>query len=158
MFTLTQSRTLYTTASGCRAGGAGSKPSGTRTQRLATGCQGRLQVRIGAAWQEGTGEDFRRTNGELHGRCRLASGLEADPGLVGQPGNPLGRQHDRELTKHAGQAPGHHHPYPVHDNLAPGDLDAMDGNDGHHGHPASGRTRAAWSASQDAAPKAGARE
>ena len=83
--------------------------------------------------------------------------MEADPGLVGQPGNPLGPQHDREPTKHAGQAPGRHHPDPVRDDLAPGDLDAMDGHDGHHGHAGVGRTWAAWSASQDAAPKVGAR-
>jgi hypothetical protein len=60
--------------------------------------------------------------------------VEADPGLVGQSGDPLGPQHQREGTKHAGQAPGCHDRYPVGHHLAPGDLGAVDGHDRHHGH------------------------
>ena len=60
--------------------------------------------------------------------------MEADPGLVGQPGDPLRPQHDRELTKQAGQTPGRHHRYPVHDDLAPWNLGVVDGDDGHHDH------------------------
>jgi hypothetical protein len=45
--------------------------------------------------------------------------VEADPGLVGQDGDPLGPQHRRELAEHAWQAPGRHHRHTLDDNLAP---------------------------------------
>ena len=41
--------------------------------------------------------------------CRLSSGSpEADPGLVGQGGDPFGPQHPREDAKHVWQTPGRH--------------------------------------------------
>jgi hypothetical protein len=74
-------------------------PPRARAHRPARGCHGHLQVRIRRQGRKG--EDFRRIRGPRR-RYRLAGGVEADPGLVGQPGDPLGSQHDRELTKHAG--------------------------------------------------------
>jgi hypothetical protein len=79
--------------------------------------------------------------------------VEADPGLVGQVGDPLEPQHRWELAKHAWQAPGRHDRHSVGDHLAPGDLGAMDGHDRYHATPGSGRTWAAWSASNDTACK-----
>jgi hypothetical protein len=64
--------------------------------------------------------------------------VEADPGLVGEDGDPLGPQHRWELAQHAWQAPGRHHRHPV-DDPAPGDLSAVDGHDRHHGHPRVGQ-------------------
>ena len=58
--------------------------------------------------------------------------MEAHPGLVGQGGDSLGPQHRRELAKHARQTPGRHDRYTVHEDLAPGDLGAVDGHDRHH--------------------------
>jgi hypothetical protein len=60
--------------------------------------------------------------------------MEADSGLVGHGGDPLGPQHRRELTQHAWQPPGRHDRHPVHHDLAPGDLGAMDSHDRHHRH------------------------
>jgi hypothetical protein len=60
--------------------------------------------------------------------------VEADPGLVGQPGDPLGSQHRREAAQQAWQAPGRQDRHPVGDHLAPGNLGAMDGHDRHHRH------------------------
>jgi hypothetical protein len=60
--------------------------------------------------------------------------MKAEPGLIGQAGDPLGPQHRRELAKHAWQAPGRHHRHTIHDDLAPGDLGAMDCHDRHHHH------------------------
>jgi hypothetical protein len=63
---------------------------------------------------------------------RLGDGVEADPGLVGKPGDPLGTHHRRKGVKHAPQTPGRHHRHIVHDDLAPGDLGAMNGHGTHH--------------------------
>jgi hypothetical protein len=63
---------------------------------------------------------------------RLGGGAEANPGPVGQVGDPLGPQHHRESAQHAWQAPGWHDRYPVNDDLAPGDLEAVDDHDRHH--------------------------
>jgi hypothetical protein len=82
--------------------------------------------------------------------------VEADPGLAGQDGDPLGSQHCRELAKHAWQAPGRHHRHTLHDDLAPGHLGAMDGHDRDHRYARVGQDLGAWSASQDTAPRAGA--
>jgi hypothetical protein len=60
--------------------------------------------------------------------------VKADPGLVGQGGDPLGRQHHRELAKHAWQTPGRHHRHTAHDHLAPWHLGTVDGHDRHHRH------------------------
>jgi hypothetical protein len=65
--------------------------------------------------------------------------VEANPGPVGQAGDLLGPEHSRQLAKHAWQAPGWHDRHPVDDDLAPGDLDAVDGQDRHHGHPRVGQ-------------------
>jgi hypothetical protein len=47
------------------------------------------------------GKDFRRINRGPE-PYRLAGGVEADPGLVGQPGDSFGPEHTWELAKHAG--------------------------------------------------------
>jgi hypothetical protein len=60
--------------------------------------------------------------------------VEADPGLIGQVGDPLGPQHRRELAKHAWQPLGWHHRYPLGDHLALGVLGAVDGHDRQHCH------------------------
>jgi hypothetical protein len=60
--------------------------------------------------------------------------VEADPGLVGQEGDPLGPYHRRELTEHAWQAPGRDDRHTVHDYLAPGHLGAMDRHHRHQHH------------------------
>jgi hypothetical protein len=58
--------------------------------------QGRLFERL--LVQEEQEQALRRRNrGDLEA-YRLAGGLEPDPGLVGQPGDPLRSQHRRELT------------------------------------------------------------
>jgi hypothetical protein len=93
--------------------------------------------------------------------CRLSGGrVEADPGLVGQGGDPPGPQHRREGAQHAWQAPCVHHWHTLwhtlNDDLAPRDLGAVDGHDRHHRTPGSGRIWAAWSASNDTARKIGA--
>ena len=65
----------------------------------------------------------------------MSSGsAEANSGLTGNRGDPFGPQYRRELAKHAWQTPGRHHRYAVHDDLAPGDLGAVDGHDRHHCH------------------------
>src|SRR5215218_11019039 len=70
-----------------------------------------------------------------YGPTGVESGsVEADAGLVGQAGDPLGSQHRRQGAKHAWQAPGRHHWHPVHGHLAPGDLGAVDGHDRDHDH------------------------
>jgi hypothetical protein len=68
------------------------------------------------------------------GAVQLGSSVEADPGLVGQVGDPLGTQHRRELAQHAWQALGRHHGHAMCDHLAPGDLGAVNGHDRHHYH------------------------
>jgi hypothetical protein len=65
---------------------------------------------------------------------RLGGGAEANPGPVGQVGDPLGSQHRRESAQHAWQSPGRHDRDTVHDDLASGDLGAMDRHDRHHRH------------------------
>jgi hypothetical protein len=45
----------------------------------------------------------------------LGGGVEANPGPVGQVGDPLGRQHGREGAKHAWQPPGRHDGHAVGD-------------------------------------------
>jgi hypothetical protein len=60
--------------------------------------------------------------------------VEADPGLVGQDGDPLGSQYRRKLAERAWQAPGRHDRHTLDDHLAPGDLGAMDGHDRDHDH------------------------
>jgi hypothetical protein len=95
------------------------------------GCHRRLRMSIRLGRE---GEAFRLT---MCGPCRarrLGGGVEADPGLVGQVGDSLGPQHRREGAKHAWQAPGRHDRHPVRDDLAPGDLGAVDGHDRHHRH------------------------
>ena len=52
--------------------------------------------------------------------------MEADPRLVGQARDPLRPQHRRELAKQAWQAPGWYDRDTVEDDLAPGDLGAVD--------------------------------
>ena len=91
--------------------------------------------------------------------CPLSGGsAETDSGLVGHGGDPFGREHRRELAKHAWQAPGRHHRYALHDDLAPGDPGAVDGYDRHHHHHAwVGQDLAARSASNDTARNVGAR-
>jgi hypothetical protein len=69
----------------------------------------------------------------------LGGGVEADPGLVGQIGDPLGPQHRWEGAKHAWQAPGRHDRDTVHHDLAPGDLGTVDGHDRHHRQPRVGQ-------------------
>jgi hypothetical protein len=51
---------------------------------------------------------------------RSGGGVEADPGQVGQPGDPLGTHHRRKGAKHARQTPGRHHRHTVDDDLARG--------------------------------------
>jgi hypothetical protein len=51
---------------------------------------------------------------------------------VGQGGDPFGPQDHREGAKHAGEPPGRHDGYALGDDLAPGDLGAVDGHDRHH--------------------------
>jgi hypothetical protein len=58
--------------------------------------------------------------------------VEADPGLVGQAGDPLGPYYRRELTQHAWQASGRQDRHAVGNDLAPGDPGAVDGHDRHH--------------------------
>jgi len=65
---------------------------------------------------------------------RSSGGAEADPGLVGQDGNPLGPEHRRELAKHAWQTPGRHHRHSVGDHLAPGNRGTVDGHDRYYCH------------------------
>jgi hypothetical protein len=77
-------------------------------------------------------------------------------GVVGQAGDPLGPKHRRELAKHAWQTPGRHDRHPAHDDLAPEDQGALDSHDWDDGRAGSGRTWAAWSASNDTARNAGA--
>jgi hypothetical protein len=60
--------------------------------------------------------------------------VEANPGLVSQVGDPLGPQHRRKSAKLAWQAPGGHHGHALNDDLAPGDLGAVDGHDRYHGY------------------------
>jgi len=76
------------------------------------------------------------TTMQSHPAARRGSsgGVEADPGLVGQDGDPLGSQHRRELAQHAWQLPGRHNRHTPDDHLAPGDLGAMDSHDRHHHH------------------------
>ena len=62
----------------------------------------------------------------------LGGGVEANPGPVSQVGDPFGPEHHREGAKHAWEAPGWHDRVPVDDDLAPGDLGAVDGHDRHH--------------------------
>jgi hypothetical protein len=67
--------------------------------------------------------------------CWLSSGsAEADSGLVSNGGDPLRPQHRWKSTKHAGQAPGRHHRHALTDDLAPGNLGAVDGHDRQHHH------------------------
>ena len=67
--------------------------------------------------------------------CQLLSGgPEAGPSLVGHGGDPFGSQHPREGAKHAGEPPGRHDGHALGDDLAPGDLGAVDGHDRHHRH------------------------
>ena len=66
------------------------------------------------------------------GCCRLGRSVEADPGLVGQGGDPLGPQHRREGTKHVWQPLGRHHRHALGDHLAPRNLGAVDSHDRHH--------------------------
>ena len=58
--------------------------------------------------------------------------MEADSGPVGHGGDPFGPEHHRELAKHAWQTPGRYDRHPVDDDLAPGDLGAVDGHDRHY--------------------------
>src|SRR4029453_1433582 len=53
---------------------------------------------------------------------RSSGGVETDPGLVGQVGDPFWPQHPWKGTKHSGQAPGRHHRHALGDDLAPGNL------------------------------------
>jgi hypothetical protein len=62
----------------------------------------------------------------------LGGGVEANPGPVGQVGDPFGPQHPREGAKHAWQTPGRHDGHALGDHLAPGDLGTVDGHDRHH--------------------------
>jgi hypothetical protein len=67
--------------------------------------------------------------------CRLSGGgVESDPGLVGQLGDPFGPQHGREGEEHAWQALGRHNRDSIHEDLTPGDLGAMNGHDRPHDH------------------------
>jgi hypothetical protein len=66
---------------------------------------------------------------------RFGGGAKANPGLVGQGGDPFGPQHHREDAQHAWQAPGRHDGHALGDHLAPGDLGATDGHDRQHHHP-----------------------
>ena len=81
--------------------------------------------------------------------------VEANPGLVGQADNPFGSQHHWKGAKHAWQAPGRHHRHAVGDHLAPRNRDAVDSHDRTTATPGSGRTWAAWSASNDTACRVG---
>jgi hypothetical protein len=96
-------------AAACRPGGSGSgqaiHPRADHLRRLSPGLRHK-----DSAWAPGS-----------------SGGVEADPGLVGQAGHPLGPQHRRELAQHAWQPPGRHDRHPVGDHLAPGDLGIMDG-------------------------------
>jgi Single-strand binding protein family len=68
-----------------------------------------------------------------------SGGVEADPGLVSKTGDPLGPQHSWEAAKHAWQTPGRNHWNTLHDDLAPGDLGAVDGQDRKHYHAGVGQ-------------------
>jgi len=68
-----------------------------------------------------------------------SGGVEANPGLIGQGGDPFGPEHGRQLAKQAGQAPSRHDRHSVDDDLAPGDLGTVDGHDRRHGHPRVGQ-------------------
>jgi hypothetical protein len=72
--------------------------------------------------------------------------VEADPGLVGQAGHPLGSEHRRKLTQHAWQPPCGHHRHPVGDHLAPRS-GAVDRHNRPDRHTRVGQAGAAWSAS-----------
>jgi len=65
--------------------------------------------------------------------------MKANPGLIGQVDDSLGPEYRRELAKHAWQTLGRHDRHPVDDDLAPGDLGAVDGYDRRHGHPRVGQ-------------------
>jgi hypothetical protein len=65
--------------------------------------------------------------------------VEADPGLIGQGGDPFGPEHGRQLAKQAGQTPGRHDRHSVDDDFAPGDLGTVDGHDRRHGYPRVGQ-------------------
>ena len=47
-----------------------------------------------------------------------------------------GPHHRRKAAKHARQTPRRHHGHTLCDDLAPGDLGAMNGHDWHHHHAA----------------------
>ena len=59
-------------------------------------------------------------------------GLETDPSLVGQVGDPLRLQHCREQAKHTWQTLRRHHRHTIQEHLAPGHLGAMNGHDRPH--------------------------
>jgi hypothetical protein len=83
--------------------------------------------------------------------------MEADPGMVGQDGDPLGSQHRWELAKHAWQAPGRYYRHTLDDHLAQGTWAPWTATIGTTTTSGSVRTRAAWSASNDTARNVGAR-
>ena len=60
--------------------------------------------------------------------------MEADPGLVGQAGDPLGSQDRWEGAQHAWQPSGRQDRHAAGDYLAPGDLGTMDDQNRYHGH------------------------
>jgi hypothetical protein len=70
----------------CRWCGLKARQKRGRTdQRLAV-----TAASVRAVGQEGKEEDFHRINRGPPRRYRLAGGVEADPGLGGQGGDPLG--------------------------------------------------------------------
>jgi hypothetical protein len=53
-------------------------------------------------------------------RCGLGGRVEADPGPVGQVGDPFRSQHRREGAEHACQAPARHDWHPADHTLPQG--------------------------------------
>jgi hypothetical protein len=84
--------------------------------------------------------------------------VEADPGLVGQGGDPLRPQHRRKGAKQAGETRGRQDRHAVADHLPQGTWEPWTATIGTTATPGSGKTWAAWSASNDTARKAGASE
>jgi hypothetical protein len=90
--------------------------------------------------------------------CRvLGGGVEANPRLIGKGRHLLGPHHRREGAKQAWQALGRHDRDTVHHDLAPGTWAPWTATIGTTAMPGSGRTTAAWSASNETACRVGAR-
>jgi hypothetical protein len=84
-------------------------------------------------------------------RSGLGGDVEADPGLVGQAGDPFGPQHRRELRSMLGRRRADTTGTPSVTTLPQGTLAPWTATTGTTTTPGSGRTWAAWSAPNDTA-------